>query len=202
MATCQTVITRAMRLLGLLEDGGAPSSTELDDGLASLQAMIHALPELMLGGPWTDVDVTDTTYLPGVGEAPGEDVRIRLTDDTVSTDITLPARIEDSDAETGYRKPREGARIQIIAELSGSPYRRTYVYTAYAGWERIDALALSDASPFGPELEDALTALLAQRMAPEFSAAVSPQVQEMATRGRTQIDHRLRPNTVTEIQAY
>lgn len=198
MATCQQIITRAMRLLGLLEDGGAASTNELANGLENLQAMIDGLPALMLGGPWVEVDVTDTSY------TAGEDERIRLTDPDVSTDITFPSRILDYDADTedGYRKPREGARVQVIAELSGDPYRRTYVYTAYAGWARIDALALSDANPFGPVLDDALTGLLAQRIAPEFSVAVNPQVAEMAGRGRTQLDQRLRPRTVTEIQAY
>lgn len=198
MATCQQIITRAMRLLGLLEDGGSASSTELANGLESLQAMVDSLPALMLGGPWVDVDVTDTSYMAG------EDERIRLTDPDVSTDITFPSRIQDYDADTedGYRKPREGARVQIIAELSGQSYRRTYVYTAYAGWARIDALALADANPFGPNLDDALTGLLAQRIAPEFGVGVGAQVQELASRGRTQLDRRLRPNTVTEIQAY
>jgi hypothetical protein len=75
LTTCQGLITRAMRLIGQLEAGGSPSTTELADGLESLQAMINSQPALMLGGPWIDVDVTEDY------EA-GEDERVRLTDPT------------------------------------------------------------------------------------------------------------------------
>lgn len=185
-----------MRLLGLIEDGGAPSATELADGLQSLQAMIDGLPALMLGGPWIDVDVTaDYTA--------GEDQRIRLTDPLATVDITLPATIEDTDLETGTRAPRNGARVQIVGMLSGSPYRATYVYSSYLGaWVRIDALTLSSDNPLGPEHDDGLAALLAQRFAPEFSVTASNMVDQMAVRGRAHLDLRLRPNTVTAIGAY
>lgn len=42
MATAATIISRAMRLLGVLESGGTASSDELADGLTALNAMIDS----------------------------------------------------------------------------------------------------------------------------------------------------------------
>jgi hypothetical protein len=87
--------------------------------------------------------------------------------------------------------------------LSGVAYRAIHIYVGYLGaWSRIDNLALADDNPFGPEHDDGLAAMLALRIAPEYSAAISQPVAEMAARGRAVFGERFRTHTVTEAEYY
>ena len=84
---------------------------------------------------------------------------------------------------------------------------RTWLATA-STWATLDpaigcpGVTLSDDNPLGPEHDDGLAALLAQRLAPEFGVSPAGGVEQMALRGRTHLDLRLRPGRTTQVQAY
>src|SRR5580765_3968950 len=128
MATCQDIIRRAMRVMGLLQGGQEPSGADAADGLERLQSIVMGLPGLALNGYWREKAVS-AAYTAREGE------RITVTG---AVAITLPATITppcgDGDGDSDdIRPPKDLAKVQIIGASVANP--GVWLYSATkAAW--------------------------------------------------------------------
>lgn len=178
----QTIINRALRMLGVVDAGSAPTATQGEQALEALQSLVLALPNT---NRWTDVDVTEDYTA-------GENERIRATTTDALT-ITIPVSVASGDrlldrcgnvtlvCSAADRAPRELARVQITDALSDTTY--TYYYRSdLAQWTRVDALTLTGESALSAIFDMGLSAMLAVVLADEYGAAPSAVTGEMAGR--------------------
>lgn len=162
MATCNDIITRALRKLRVIGAGEDPTSDEAADGLTVLQSMY-------LG--WVDNGVFGRLepVITSVALTAEENQRIRKD---AAVTVTIPTTIEDED--TGEdRAPRDLAIVDVVTASDGT--RQVSVYDALKGsWVRLDGLALTDTAPLATRGEDGLACLLAVLLADEFGGNVGP----------------------------
>jgi hypothetical protein len=156
MATCRDIVTRALRMTGVVPREDDPTAPELRDGLTVLQTLYDSWLTGGMFGRLTDV------YEPGSYEA-GEGERVFL--DTGGT-LTLPTEI-DSD-----RKPRD--LVAIEGFVSGGT-RVAYIWDRTA-WVQITDLAEADEAPLSNRGVNGLAACLAVAYADEFGPQVGPGV--------------------------
>jgi hypothetical protein len=169
MSTCQAIVRRALRAMGVLQAGQQPTGSDGPDGLERLQGIVLALPGLTQGGFWGE-HAASTAYTAKEGQ------RITVTGSAV---ITLPL-IVTHHAHT--RPPRDLAKVQIIGASVANP--GTWLYSATKGaWGRANSLALSDELPFGAEDDEGLSALLAVAWADEFGPTAVIGARTLALAG-------------------
>lgn len=190
MTTVLDHASRALRALGVIGKSQVASGADAVDALQHYQDMINDLPGLRKG-PWTEVLLEDaSTYEASDAE--------RVNTSGFAATITLPTTYED---ETGETVPqRDLSRIQII----GGSQAGLYVYSASVGaWAQVDALAISDDVPFGPEDDAGLVAMLAVEMAPEYGeqATLSQVVVERAGRQLRSFRARFRRDSATPVDS-
>lgn len=182
--TCLDIVTRALRILGVIGAGEAPGPQDGQDAMLHLQEMIDGLPMLRTG-PWTEV------RLPSAAAYTAKDGE-RVNTRGYAAAITLPDTYEDEDGATVSQ--RDMSRVQII----GGDQAGLWLYAASRGaWSKIDGLELSSDLPFGKEDDAGMVALLAVTMAPEFSDGgdVAPVVVERAAKQMRSLRARLRRTT-------
>lgn len=193
-ALCRDIIRRAERWLLAQGAGDDTQAAEIIEGMEVLQDLILEFPGLNVGGPWTDVDVTDDYTV-------GEDERVRVQDGytvTITYPNTVPDRVSayaltaaEVLAWTGTtRAPRDGSRAMIVAE--GVTELR--IYCADVGeWRSCYNLTKDSDVPFSASCHNGLAAMLAERLAlgkqsPDGRpVAPAPAVIDMARRGASQI---------------
>ena len=183
MATGQTMITRALRIIGAIGQGATPATAQLTEALEALQAML---------GQWRNerllvYAITQVTHTP-TGAA-------SYTIGPSGADITAtrPVRIEDAFHNDGtYDRPLEV--LQLRGEYDRIPDKATqglpaYVYylpamsngTVYVYpcansgtlklnvWTVLpDTIALSDTLALPPGYEEAIVQNLVMAIAPEY----------------------------------
>jgi hypothetical protein len=175
---------RAYRVLGVLGAGQVASGNKGEDALQQFQDLVNDMPGLRKGA-WTGVIIdSDSAYTAEDGE--------RIHCGAYNPTITLPTTYVD---EAGITQPqRDMSRVQII----GGDQEGLWLYSASTGgWAQVDALALADDSPFGPEDDGGMVALLAVALAPEFGeqATLSSVVIERAGRQLRSFRARFRRET-------
>lgn len=166
MATCQTIIRRALRNLGVLQGGQEPVGPDADDGLERLQSLVLALPGLVLNGRWHEKAIA-------AAATACEGERLTVTGAVV---VTLPATVT-WDGRT--RPPHDLAKVQILgADVENAGL---WLYSATkAAWGQADDLALIDELPFGSEDDAGLAAHLATDWADEYGPTAQVQPRTLA----------------------
>jgi hypothetical protein len=189
--TVREIVKRALRLVRAVPAGREPSERDAADALDALRALILSLPEIGGGGPWRDAEIS-------ADHAAREDERVRvITPDAVA--VTLPDQVRDEETSPP-RPPRNGARVQLV-DMHGEA-RGFWLYRAdRALWVEVSRLTLNDPSPLDGAFDGALSALLAQTIAPEYGAALDPGLLAQAERGRSQIKARLAPTQRAGVEA-
>lgn len=188
MATVRQLITRTLRMLGVVGEGNpAPSAY---DAQRALETLRHLYTQLIANGafyPLTDV-VTDEAY-----EA-GENERV-INAAGVAIDITLPLTIETTDPLTGAttdRAPYDRSAVLVTGVVAA-----TYLYDAdVADWLSIEDLTLESAAPLSVRYGTGLAALLAMELAPEFGVEPGGALVSMANDGSRAL-YIKRPMTAT-----
>jgi len=196
MSTCRQVVAGALRALKALAIGDDPEADELDVGLAELQALTLELTAAM--GPLVDVDVTATTWIP----AENQRLRVQLGD---TATITLPNSVPFLSTPDPYdygfalsmtaappqgstasadgittRAPRDAARIEIVGVTQA-----LYMFRAdLNAWMAATGLTLDVEIPFNARYADAITALLAERLANLVGGEVTPTLLRRTARAR------------------
>lgn len=152
MATCRDIVSRALRMAGVVDREEDPTAAELRDGMTVLQSLYDSW---LIGGMFGRLsDVYET----GSYEAE-EGQRIYLDSGTV----TLPTLINND------RKPRDLVAIETYDPTNG---RRAWVWDRIA-WVQINALDDDDPAPLSDRGENGLAACLAVYYAEEFGAELS-----------------------------
>lgn len=134
MASCLDIVTFAMRSLGLLSSGEAPSSQEGDDGLAALQSFYDELVAQGMFGRLTDSYLT-------ANDTAQEGYRYLLA---VGVVLTEPTTIPAIDTVDGIvRQPRD---LSLYESLTSAGVRSVRLYDRTT-WVNLIGLALSDTAP-------------------------------------------------------
>lgn len=177
--TVQDIITRAIILTGARSFSQIPGANETAAALTTFQNMLLGLPRTVL----TDVLIT-ANYTAGENE--------RITNSGGPFTVTKPTTVVDT--KTGLtRAPHNGAVVEVANATT--PTRHIYI-TELAGWQQVHGLALTDASPFGPEHNEGLAAMLAVRLYPvlqqDQTRSPSAVTLQLAQQGRAAIRQRFR----------
>jgi hypothetical protein len=150
MATCRDIVTRALRMTGVLQGDESPDADELRDGLTVLQSLYDSWLVGGMFGRLTDV------YEAGDYEAL-EGQRIYID----SGEVTLPTEIDDA------RKPRDLVAIEAFDDNG----RRVWLWDRTA-WVQINALTENSDAPLADRGANGLAACLALAYAEEFGAEI------------------------------
>lgn len=149
MSTCNDIVRRALRAIGVVAAGKSPTGSDAQSGMEYLQSLILDLPGLLKNGRWREVAVTGP-YTAREGD------RCTVSSPGV---VTLPVT-------TCARPPHDLARVQILGAADNAGL---WIYIATKGaWGRLDALTIEDDMPFGAEDDAGLAAMLAVNMASEY----------------------------------
>ena len=176
MPLCRDIITRALRKVGAIGLTDAPTSAEIDMGLAALQSMFDGWAAAGMFGPLRDIHVTEA-YTAKTGQ------RIRTTEA-----VTLPT-FDGTDADNccddygfsncGSDRPQNRRLIVVVNPDTG--VRQTNLWDAWLGaWVRIEALKEGDECPLSALGADGLACCLARVIADESSWTVGAQTERQA----------------------
>ena len=166
-----------MYAIHALAPGDSPTVDELNQALIEFQNIVLDIHEAR--GPLLDVDVT--SYI-----IPGEDQRLRIQTGVTFT-LTLPNAVACYGSPdpydygfngaptpplgiTGpadgynYRAPRDGARIEVIGTVQALYMFRADINT----WQPATGLSNDSESPFNARYSSHLSAMLAERIAPNY----------------------------------
>lgn len=184
MATCSSIINRALRKIGRLGAGRDARTNDAQDALDVLRGLYTSWITSGALGRMADVVVSgDVTA--------GEGQRI-VRPIGVSSEVTLPETISSFTAyppppygsvwpytvlyegvDPNVRPPADGTAVSVVDQETG-----TAAYWIYDGslklWAQIDTLGLTDTAPMSSTDPEGLAAVLAIECADQFGADVSP----------------------------
>lgn len=165
-ASCRDIVTRALRMAGIVPKGRDPKAAEMTDGMFALQGLYDSMFTGGMFGTLRDVNVYGD-YEAG----PGQRV---LADDG---EVTLPA-MDDYDC----RSIRDLAAI----EINGAGIRKTYIWDRN-GWTRLDALGETDEAPLANRGAEGLAACLAMQIVEDYGQAPTAMMDRKAGNFRTNL---------------
>lgn len=201
MATAQTIIERAMRLIGALDPEETPTATELANGLIALNAMMESwqLDRLMV---YASEDVTKA-LTGGVGSytigptgaiVSSRPIRIesaRILAGGVETPLqviqkdqydAIPVKTTQSTPDTLYYQPSYPNGTVYLSPIPSGDTLKLSVFT------QLQSFALVSTSvSLPPGYERAMHYNLAIEIAPEFQKSVSQEVASNATESKAAI---------------
>lgn len=180
MATVRDIVTRALRMTGIVDREDDPTAAELRDGLTVLQSLYDGWLTNGMFGRLTDV------YEPGDYEA-GEGERVFLEEGT----LTLPTEIDE-------RKPRD--LVAIEGFIAGGD-RVAYIWDRTA-WVQINDLAEADEAPLANRGENGLAACLAVAYAEEFGAEIKGSTLMQARNFRTALSFKFGSEREPSVASY
>lgn len=178
MATCQTIITRALQKLGIVGAGGTPLT---DDNTLGLETLIGLYQGLINKGASGAAD--DTVLPSGIDYTAHENERI-VHDGTCT--ITLPTQIAaiyvcDNDYglpitttdTSAVRTPMDMAFVSVVRTDTGAI--TDYLYdNRIRDWVELNALSVSNEAPLSHRDPNGLSCLLSLYLADYFGPTAQP----------------------------
>lgn len=191
MATCSSIINRALRKLGRLGAGRDARTNDAQDALDALRGLYTAWIASGAFGRLADVVVTgDTTAYEGqrIVRPIGVTAEITLPDFVPVCINPLPYNRERDvydgvfEATDGNnRPPKDGGVIVIADQATGTI--ATWIYDGGVKiWRQVDTLALTDEAPMSTADPEGLAACLAIEVADQFGADPNPFTANAARR--------------------
>lgn len=198
MATIQTKINRALRLLGVTASGETPTSEESSDALETLNGMLDSWRnDKLMVYAFKDIQITlingTATYTIGATGGTVDTSPVRIESSFVRqsgvdyhlteiTDAQYQAKAEktissDIPSEFMFNHTHPNATITLypVPTVANTLYVR--VWTPFA------SVVLGGTYSFPPGYEDAIIYNLAVRLSPEFpDVPLNPAVVEIATK--------------------
>jgi hypothetical protein len=204
MATAISMITRSMRLAGVIGKAETPSPDEAADGLAALNAMLESwsierlfvyyiVQESLTLVPGT------ATYTMGTG---GDLNTTRPTqiDDSCFVSyngMDIPIQLINADAYAGLVAKQIQSNLPMylfadmqypLVRLSFYPVPNTAYTAAIRSWKQVQTFPLlTTVLALPPGYQRAIEYSLAEEFGPEFGVDIMPQVRAIAGKARTNI---------------
>lgn len=178
--TCRDIVTRALRMAGIVPRTDEPEAAEMRDGMTALQSLYDSWLTGGMFGRLKDV------YEAGDYEA-GEGERVFLDSGT----LTLPSEIDD-------RKPRD--LVAIEGFVAGGA-RTAYIWDRTA-WVQINDLAEEDEAPLSSRGANGLAACVAIAYADEFGASVGPGTLMQCRNFKTALSYKMGSERETSVGTY
>jgi hypothetical protein len=173
MATCRSIVTGGLQLLGVYAGGEDPSDVDVNTGLSALQSTFNGWVNSGMFGRLTDKYVT-ANYTAKEGE--------RITAATGVT-VTLPTTIT---CWSTTRTPRDLSCIEVKDD-SGL---KVYIYDR-TGWVQINNLSLDAECPLSTRGERGLHGVIAFETAGDFNMPVQPNVARLSSQFRAMLSMKL-----------
>jgi hypothetical protein len=188
MTTCTDVVSIALRKLSLTFSGNVPTSSELSDGISSLQSMYDGWVAQNVFGRLNPVRVS-VDY-----SAKEQDQVVKTT----ALTVTLPVSV----SEDGYeRLPKDLSCVRIVSEVDTNV--ATHIFDVFtARWVRIDNLAPTDDAPLANRGKDGLASCLALYIASEYGISTPAAVALTAGRFMRSLTHRSMQSVESVAQVY
>lgn len=199
MATCQDIITRALRKLNAVQIGAPLNSGEASNALTALQSGYLELVGWGAFGRENDILAQgDWTVLPnqrvrmalesGVATLPDEVPvlppwwnRSAWAEDSWAFWPVWPTNPGDTSCNC-CRAPDDLSVVTIVDSTGGVAH--TYLYDAYVGrWTQLDGLLLTTEAPLSRRWAEPLSNILAGRLATDYGQEVSPALQLAISNG-------------------
>lgn len=179
MATCRSIVTGGLQLLGVYGGGEDPSAEDVATGMSALQSLFDAWVNSGMFGRLNDIYVTaDYT-------AKEHD---RVTAATGVT-VTIPTVINNQSCwpwgftgSVPQRAPRDLSVIEVSQDGAGT----VHLYDRHA-WVVINALTLDSECPLSTRGERGLMGCLAFQLQGDFNMQAQPNVVRLASQFRTMI---------------
>lgn len=166
MPTCRDIVSRALRMTGIVAKGRDPKAAEMSDGMFALQSLYDSMFVGGMFGRLRDVQVSeDYEALPG---------------DRVFVDagvVTLP--------EMGGYECRS-IRDLAALEINQADERMAYIWDR-TGWTRLDGLTENSEAPLAHRSAEGLAACLALMIAEEYGVAPTAMMVSKAGNFRTNL---------------
>lgn len=219
MATAQSLITRAMRLAGVIGKGETPDADEAADGLVALNAMLDSwqIQRLFVyqirseSFTWTGGQQSQTV---GSGGDFNTDLPTRVADDCSFTvgGIDYPAKLIDVDAWTNIPQKSTSSSFPwwlyvqygaTLATLYAYPIPNANITFNLRTWKRLQAFtSLTDTLVLPPGNERAIAFSLAEEFGgPEFGIEVPPGVARIAMSARKALKRVNAPAPISPMEA-
>ena len=192
MATARTIITAAMRKLGVLPSGETPRADEADDSLMALNAMLASWNTSSLLVPRINQEVITVTASPyTLASRP-----MRVLDSTITDTMDYPvSSLSREDWFSIQNKGQTGRPQSLWWDEKMSPLSlylwpvpdKAYTVTVQR-WDPMTVFAsLDDVMTLPAEYERALIYNLAIEVASEFGASTPAEVASVASTSLTAI---------------
>lgn len=196
------IIKKAMRKLHVLAVGSQPTAAQTANGMDTLQDLIMELVEIGAFGRLQDVIADDDATA-------REWLRIRADSGvTITLPTTITQAIANSwpdafsggndgedygwgsvDGTTNYPRPPLHMAPIVVVDSDGN--ETCSIYSAWKGqWITVNNLGSGDSFPFAIGLRNGFAAMLAERLADDFSTQVSAETARQANWCRMSITNK------------
>lgn len=164
MATCQTILTSALRRLRVIDESEQPSAEHAVVGLDAMQGLFdHYVATAAL-----------TDYVATANYTAEENQRIRLSGGAWT--ITTPTTISDD----GDRDPYD---LSVIVVAGATPTHK--IYDAQLGaWVTVSGLTLAGECPLSTRNRIAIVGALAEHLSTEFGRTMDATLSRDASHGK------------------
>lgn len=219
MATAQTLVTRAMRLAGVIGKGEIPDSDESTDGLTALNVMLdswtierlfvyHIVEESL------NLVANQAQYTMGVGGDLNTARPTRIEDQCFvryTGNLDIPITLIDSAAYQAIvaKTVQSNVPLYLFADMRNPlVYLNFYptpstVYPVHIfSWKQLPSFAaLTTVMALPPGHERAIVYSLAEEFAPEFGVQVPPEVAMIAQKSRANLKRMNAPSPIMQIES-
>lgn len=204
MATAQTLINRALRLLGAIGSGESPTTQESTDALVSLNNMLESwqldkLSVYALVDTSLTLTVDDASYTVGPSGNFNLTPRPTKIENIFVRDSDIDYPVELVDQERWYAIPDKTTSSDIpqmayyettftTGTLQLWPVPNSAVSLHIVTWTTVQSFAATSTSVSLPQgYERAITYNLALEIAPEYQINPAPMVQQIAAESLAQV---------------
>lgn len=214
MATGQNLVTRAMRLAGVIGKGETPDADESTDGLTALNAMLDSWSiERLFVYYIVEESLTlvpnQAQYTMGSGGDLNTSRPTRIEDQCFirfTGSLDIPIKLIGSEAYQALASKTDQSNIPMylfadmrnpLAYLNFYPTPSTAYVAHIFSWKQLQQFAaLTTTLALPPGHERAIVYSLAEEFGPEFGVQIQPQVQAIAQKARANLKRINAPSPV------
>ena len=219
MATALSIVTRSMRLAGVIGKGESLDSDEAADGLSALNTMLDSwklerlfVYQIVQGSYTWPAATTSRTIGSGGNFTDQRPDRIEdaFVVDSNSQWYELKVLKDRAEYDSIVTKTTQSTLPQYLFMDSAYPLGVIYLYCVPSAqltlklntWQTLQSFsALTTALSLPPGYQRAIEYSLAEEFGPEFGVNISPEVKQIANKARAIIKSLNRPSLVSRVDS-